>query len=81
MLPGLFVSPLPALFHRRSAAVPPRPPWPVSAVFRAIINLVVPQIDAPSRCERFGALAVAVRLTVGELAPISAVVAAVKAEG
>ena len=40
----------------------------------------MPQIDAPSPCERFGALAVAVGLTVGELAPVSAVVAAVKAE-
>jgi len=41
----------------------------------------MPQIDAPSSCERFGTLAVVVGLTIGELAPVSAVVAAVKAGG
>ena len=41
----------------------------------------MPQIDAPSLCERFGTLAVAVGLTIGELASVSAVVVAVKAEG
>jgi len=39
----------------------------------------VPQIDAPSRCERFGAMAVAVELTGDEFTSVSAVVAAVKA--
>ena len=40
----------------------------------------MPQIDAPSLCERFGTLAVAVELTGGEFASINAVVAAVKAK-
>ena len=39
MLTVLSVSPLPALFRRRNAAVPPRPPWPVSAFFHVVINL------------------------------------------
>ena len=39
MLPVLSVSLLPALFRRRNAVVPPRPPWPVSALFHAVINL------------------------------------------
>ena len=39
------------------------------------------QIDAPSPCERFGTLAVAVGLTVGELASVSAVAIVVKAGG
>ena len=38
-------------------------------------------VGAPSLGERFGTLAVAVGLTVGELASVSAVVVAVKAEG
>ena len=41
----------------------------------------MPQIDAPNPCERFGTLAVAVELTVDELASVSAVVIAVKARG
>jgi len=41
----------------------------------------MPQIDAPSLCEHFGTLAVAVELTIDELASISAVVVAVKAGG
>ena len=41
----------------------------------------MPQIDAPSLCERFGTLAVAVELTVDELASVSAVVVAVKGGG
>ena len=41
----------------------------------------MPQIDAPSPCKRFGTLVVAVGLTVGELASVSAIVIAVKAEG
>jgi len=44
------------------------------------LTFVVPQIDAPSRCERFGALAVAIGLTGGEFALVSALVVAVKAE-
>ena len=40
----------------------------------------MPQIDAPSSCGRVGTLAVAVRLTVGEFAPVSAVAATVNAE-
>ena len=38
-------------------------------------------VGAPSLGERFGTLAVAVGLTVGELSPVSARVAGVKAEG
>ena len=41
----------------------------------------MPQIDAPSLCERFGTLAVAIELTVDELASVSAVIVAVKAGG
>ena len=37
----------------------------------------MPQIDAPSSCEHVGTLAVAVGLTVGEIAPVSAIGAAV----
>jgi len=39
----------------------------------------MPQIDAPSLCERFGTLAVTVELIVDELASVSAVIVAVKA--
>ena len=39
----------------------------------------MPQIDAPSLCKRFDTLAVAVELTVDELASVNAVVVAVKA--
>jgi hypothetical protein len=39
MLPRLFVSPLPALCRRRSAAVPPHSPWPASTLFRVVIKL------------------------------------------
>jgi len=41
----------------------------------------MPSIDASSHGDCFGTLAVAVGLTIGELASVSAVVVAVKAEG
>ena len=41
----------------------------------------MPLIDAPSSCEHVSALAVAVGLTVGEFAPVSAVAATVNARG
>ena len=44
------------------------------------LTFVVPQIDAPSHCERFGALVVVVGLTGSEFASVSAIVAVVKAE-
>ena len=80
MLPELSVSPLLALFHQRNVVVPPCPPWSVLALFHVVIDLQ----SATNRWAYGGhvsALAVAVGLTVGEIALVSAVEATVNARG